>query len=322
MKANRIKFLIVFSLAICVFLVLQPAQAQTITWKGYTWHIQSGHNIAPGPNNWNTNNVFVDANGYLHLLINYNTTSGNWDCAEVYTTNKLGFGTYQWQIESQIDMLDPWIDLALFNYLGPDGSNEIDIEYAHWGITGNNNCWWTVYPNSGRFFVGQKSYNFSLSGTTTSRFTWSKNGVQYWHMGGFQPVGTTVNVINSWNFAPTNSSIKIPQNAMPLYMNLWLFQGHAPANGQPVEVIISDFEFVPLGSPQPAQLSQLTLLPGDGVRLSVQGAVNWHYQILSSSNLLDWLNIGTILATNNLFQFTDTNPVSLNPRFYRTLTEP
>jgi len=29
-----------------------------------------------------------------------------------------------------------------------------------------------------------------------------------------------------------------------------------------------------------------------------------------------------VLATNNLFTFTDTNPVSANPRFYRTLTDP
>ena len=31
---------------------------------------------------------------------------------------------------------------------------------------------------------------------------------------------------------------------------------------------------------------------------------------------------GTILATNNLFQFTDTNPGSSSPRFYRAVTDP
>jgi uncharacterized cupin superfamily protein len=78
-------------------------------------------------------------------------------------------------------------------------------------------------------------------------------------------------------------------------------------------------------------LSQLTTLPDGDVQLSVQGEADWHYQILSSSNLLDWLQIGTILATNNsitysglpvLFQFTDTNALSLDTRFYRTVTEP
>jgi hypothetical protein len=28
-------------------------------------------------------------------------------------------------------------------------------------------------------------------------------------------------------------------------MNLWLYQGHGPTNGQPVEVVISNFEFIP-----------------------------------------------------------------------------
>ncbi len=28
---------------------------------------------------------------------------------------------------------------------------------------------------------------------------------------------------------------------MPLHMNLWLFRGHVPANGEPVEIIIHDF---------------------------------------------------------------------------------
>ena len=89
-----------------------------------------------------------------------------------------------------------------------------------------------------------------------------------------------------------------------------------------MEVVVSQFEFVPLGPPSPAQLSQLTQLPGGNVQLSVQGAADWHYQFYSSSNLLDWLEIGNMLATNNLFQFTDPNPISLDSRFYRVSTEP
>jgi hypothetical protein len=105
-------------------------------------------------------------------------------------------------------------------------------------------------------------------------------------------------------------------------MNLWLDKGNAPVGDQPVEVIISKFEFVPLGSPQPAQLNQLTIMPGGEVQLSVEGEMDWHYQILSSCNLLNWVDIGIILATNTSFQFTETSTGGLNPGFYRVLTEP
>ncbi|HMD55714.1 MAG TPA: hypothetical protein VKJ65_14300, partial [Phycisphaerae bacterium] len=126
------------------------------------------------------------------------------------------------------------------------------------------------------------------------------------------------NILESWN-CPVGTP---PAGGEQVHMNLYLVNGNPPISGQPVEVVISQFEFVPLGSPQPAQLSQLTVLPGGDVQLSVQGQADWHYDMLASSNMLDWLDIGTILATNNLFQFTVTNPLSLNSCFYRTLTDP
>jgi hypothetical protein len=242
MKTNKIKFLSRLSLVASLLILATTAPASTIAWKGYTWTLKSATGAGPGPNNWNAGNVFVDANGFLHLKITYNAGAGAWDCAELYTTSNLGFGTYQWQIESQLDTLDPWVVLGLFPYKGPDGRNEIDIEYTRWGNASGDNGWWTVYPNSGTT-IGQTHFNFALSGTyTTSRFTWSSSGVQYWLLGGFQPVGTTLNVINSWNYRPANPNRNIPQKAMPLHMNLWLYQGHAPANAQPAEVIIRDFK--------------------------------------------------------------------------------
>jgi hypothetical protein len=218
-------------------------QAQTINWQGYTWKIKSGTGLGPGPNKWNPTNCFVDANGSLHMVITPDASSPNgWDCAELYTTNALGFGTYQWQIETPIDSFDPWVVLGLFPYLGPDGTNEIDIEYSRWSHSSNSNGWWTIYPSAGST-IGQDAFKFSPGGTnTTSRFTWSSGGIQFWLMDGFQPVGTTTNVLSAWTYAPTKSLKDIPQTPMPLHINLWLFQGHAPANGQPVQVIIDSFK--------------------------------------------------------------------------------
>jgi len=245
-KINKIRIPTVLSLAICVLAVSQSVQAQTLGWQDHIWSIKSATGVGPGPNNWNPKNVFVDANGYLHLLITADTNSpSGYDCAELYATDNLGFGTYQWQIEARIDTFDPWVVLGLFPYgppaLGSDGSNEIDIEYSKWGASSGNNGGFTIYPNSGKT-IGTQAFIFGLTGTyTTSRFTWGGTEIQFWLMGGFQPIGTTQNVMATWNYTPINSSTNIPQRAMPLHMNLWLDKGHAPANGQPVEVIIHAF---------------------------------------------------------------------------------
>jgi len=202
------------------------------------------------------NNVSVDANGYLHLKITNN--GGTWTAAELFTSDRLGFGTYQWQIDGPIDRFDTNVVLGLFPYgpaqgIGGDGTNEIDIEYSTWGHPTGDNGDWTDYPNSGST-IGETSYRFSLNGGTasTSRFIWSSTSIQNSLLSGYQPVGSNAGQINAWTYAPPNPAQNIPQQALPLGMNLWCFGG-TPTNGQNVEVVIRDFQFVPLGSnPNPA----------------------------------------------------------------------
>jgi len=109
--------------------------AKTLRFAGYDWVAKSATHEGPGPNNWNENNVWVDQGGYLHLKL---TKQGDrWYCAEVLTKDRLGFGRYQFWVVGRLDRLDPNVVLGLFNYptpdVGPDGTNEIDIEFAQWG---------------------------------------------------------------------------------------------------------------------------------------------------------------------------------------------
>eukprot|EP01124_Arcella_intermedia_P020673 TRINITY_DN28165_c0_g1_i1.p1 TRINITY_DN28165_c0_g1~~TRINITY_DN28165_c0_g1_i1.p1 ORF type:complete len:229 (+),score=-0.47 TRINITY_DN28165_c0_g1_i1:172-858(+) len=224
-------------LVLYLLICLQWASGQTINWSGYTWYVRSGGG-GPGPNNWSSSNVWIDANGWLHLKI---TSANNvWSCAEIWTTASLGFGTYQWQIEGRPDTLDKNVVLGLFPYGGTDGINEIDIEYAQWGDAAQPHGWWTVYPASGTNIVSH-GFAFSLQGTyTTSRFQWNSTSVAYSLLGGHQPIGSNANLMNSWTYTPS-APTKVPQIAMPLHINLWLFQGKAPSNGSPVEIIIHSF---------------------------------------------------------------------------------
>jgi hypothetical protein len=232
--------------ATCLLAACASASAATVSFGGYTWDVREGGG-GPGPNQWSANNVWVDSAG-LHLKIAQ--ANGAWSCAEVTMTQALGFGTYEFELTGRPDLFDRNIVLGLFNYttpdLGPDGTNEIDIEFAQWGNASDpNRLNWTVYPPA----LGPNSTHdevpLSLTGdATTHRFTWSSSGVKFVSMHGYQDSGVR-NVIAKWNDAPANPQQHIPQNPIPVHMNLWLFKGRAPVDGQPVEVVIRSFRFTP-----------------------------------------------------------------------------
>jgi hypothetical protein len=240
--------------AILAFVLLgagsrSAAEAATISWKGHTWQVTSGG--MAGVCQGDPKNVTVDGDGFLHLHIA--SSGGAWTSSELFTTDRLGPGTYQWQVDGPIDTLDKNVVLGLFPYgpaagIGSDGTNEIDIEYSRWGQADGPNGDWTDYPASGTT-IGELSYTFSLGGTTlsTSRFTWSSSSIVSQLLSGLQPVGGATGLIKSWTYAPAMPAMNIPQQALPLGMNLWCFDA-PPSNGNPVEVVIRDFVFVPAGA--------------------------------------------------------------------------
>lgn len=225
---------------------LVSAATKTITFSGYTWYVKSGNGMGPGPNNWNANNVWVDANGKLHLQIKYSTTTKKWECAEVWTTTNLGFGKYEWFFEGRIDLLDKNVVVGLFNYptsnIGPDGTNEIDIEFSKWGNKNNKMGNFTVWPVLTGYAYSTFPYAILLTGTyTTHRFTWSSSSIFFQSLNGWRTDDT--NIIATQNFAPVVSATSlIPQSAEPVHINLWLFRGSAPSNNTAVELIISKFQ--------------------------------------------------------------------------------
>jgi hypothetical protein len=222
------------------------APAATLDFAGYTWEVREGGG-GPGPNRWSAANALVDDAG-LHLKIAQ--ANGQWTCAEVTMTQALGFGTYEFQLTGRPDQFDRNVVLGLFDYptpdVGPDGTNEIDIEFAQWGDANNaKRLNWTVYPPAPGPDPTHDEEPLVLAGdATTHRFTWSARGVKFISMHGYQDGGVR-NLIAKWNDAPANPKQHIPQQPIPVHMNLWLFKGRAPADGQPVEVVIRSFRFTP-----------------------------------------------------------------------------
>ena len=77
---------------------------------------------------------------------------------------------------------------------------------------------------------------------STHRFDWSATGVKFTSFDGWENAGGLARIAK-WYDAPVKPRRHIPQQPLPVHMNLWLFQGHAPVDGQEVEVVIRSFSF-------------------------------------------------------------------------------
>jgi hypothetical protein len=299
---------------------VNPA-ARQLDFSDYGWWVKTSTGLAgPGPNYFSdsTNNVWIDTQGFLHLKITH--SDNEWQCAEIVSDRSFGYGQYRFTVNSPVSVLGTNAVLGMFTWSDDAAYNdrEIDIEQSRWdyayGPTDVEDYALSPYGS------GQQ-LDFPLPGSVTNSahsFIWQATNVAFQSLNGsFASPPASSNILESWSCAVGVP----PAGGEQVHINLWLENGSPPVDSQPVEVILPRFEFVPLGAPQPAQMGTVTGLPGNA-QFNVQGASDWHYQILSSSNLFDWREIGTILATNNSFHFTDTNPVSLGPRFYRSVTEP
>ncbi len=209
-----------------------------IEWQGYTWEVKDSLSAGPGPNAWDPKNVWVDSQNCLHLKIS--NTSGHWSCAELWTAAPLNFGDYVCNVQGPIAQLDPNVVFSMFSYQGPDGVKELDIEFAKWGNPKDQNLWWTVWPNDRE---GQKSDQgqtlpFPIQ-ASSSEFKWTTSDVFYdinWRL----PSGQLSRPLH-WDYHPVDFAHQIPQTPMQLHFNLWLFQGHPPTDGRPVEIIVRSF---------------------------------------------------------------------------------
>jgi hypothetical protein len=127
--------------------------------------------------------------------------------------------------------------------MGPDGTNEVDIEFARWGKASIHPGNFSVWPPAKTVKRKTHSFDFKLNGaSSTSCFDWSSTGVK------FQTRGGEGNIIEQWGYTPPEPSKYIPQQALPIHMNLWLCDGKTPEDKQEVEVIIKKFTFTPQAS--------------------------------------------------------------------------
>lgn len=221
-----------------------PNADKTLKFGGYTWIIKSGTAIGPGPNTWGEKNAWVDDTGLLHLKLSYDKATSKWLCAGITSTTAMGYGTYQWQVQGPLSTLDKNVVAGLFHYSGPDGYNELDVEFARWGDAAKSNVNYSVYPAQGS--TGKEKHEtaeWAQSGGTASthRYVWSENSVVFKSMNGFYNDDTNMFFTHTFSAQET----AIPNVKIPVKMNLWCFRGMVPSDGKEVEIVIRSFKFTP-----------------------------------------------------------------------------
>lgn len=214
-----------------------PSGPGTVFFSDITWTVKD-HNrkIGPGPNFFSASNVSVDSDGRLHLRIAQN--GRKWTTAEVIARGSFGYGTYTWTL-APVPELDPNVVLGLFTWNdAPDYAHrEIDVELARWGNAADpTNAQYVVQP----WDAPGHDHRWTLApglGSTVHSFTWRPGRVDF--------LSTTAagEVLNAWSYV--GADVPLPGGENPR-MNLWLFRGAAPSDGQPVEIVIESFAHAPL----------------------------------------------------------------------------
>lgn len=214
----------------------KPGYPDKVSWAGETWSIKTSRSpVGPGPCRYDGTNVSVDGVGNLRLRIA--RAGAAWTCAEIIGSRSYGYGTYTFELASAVHALDPNVVLGMFTWSDKAryAHREIDIEVARWGsATDQTNAQYVVQPPETPDRL--KRVTLPPDATTTHSFTWLPASISWESR---RADGTLID-----SFSYTGPDRPVPGDER-VRLNLWLYQGGAPADGQPVEVLVRSFRHAP-----------------------------------------------------------------------------
>jgi len=290
--------------------------------SGYDWWVKNSTTpVGPGPNYFSdaTNNVWTDTNGWLHLRITNRTNA--WQCAEIISARTFGPGSYRFELNSVVDNLNPNVTLGLFTWSDDPAftDREMDVECGRWqNPADTNNAQFVLQP----YYLANQLVRYRVPpglADSTHLFVWETNRISWQSQTGAYSAAAT-NLIAAYVF--TNAA-NVPQSGDEcVHLNLWLINGSPPTDSNEVEVIIQNFNFVPLGPPPRAVLTNLQLSTASYFQCIFNVQPDYRYEVQTSSNLFLWSHLTTLLATNVSLTFADTNLPAASTRFYRVVALP
>ena len=216
----------------------KPGYPDKVTWGGAQWQVKTSNAaVGPGPNIFSKTNVSVDTSGFLHLRI-ARDAQGRWTTSEVIAPTSRGYGTYTFTVATPLDQLDRNVVLGLFTWSDRPqyAHRELDFEAARWGsATDPTNAQFVVQP----YDRPNHLHRFALTNAvrTEQQLTWRAGEVSF--VSKRLDTGETVAT-----YVYRGTDVPKPGDER-VRLNLWLFGGAAPSDGQPVEIVIESFAFAP-----------------------------------------------------------------------------
>ncbi len=213
----------------------KPGYPTRVTWSGASWQVKTSTSaVGPGPNVFAAANVSVDTSGFLHLRISQQ--AGKWTCAEVIGPTSFGYGTYSFVVQTSLAGFDPNVVLGMFTWSDRAryAHREIDIEVAKWGNGADpTNAQFVVQPWDAANHLVRFAQPESVR--TLQQFTWRAGQITW--------VATRLDTnAEIARYTYSGSDVPLPGDER-VRLNLWLFNGRAPA--APAEVVVESFTFTP-----------------------------------------------------------------------------
>jgi hypothetical protein len=173
------------AVAFCHKIIKEP---RTVSFAGYDWKVKlRDFPAGPGPNYFSDReeDVWVDEQG-LHLTIS--ERNGDWYCSEVILDASFGYGSYIFQTQGRVDIIDPMMVLGLFTWdteACDEHYREMDIEFTRWGNAGEyTNAQYVVHPCSQCPGCGDRCTRFRVDLTDeesdlTHYLVWQSDTVEF-----------------------------------------------------------------------------------------------------------------------------------------------
>jgi hypothetical protein len=204
--------------------------AREVTFSGRSWVVTAGRIDDPSaPNRFSADrrSVWVDDSGRLHLRLRRDGHA--WTSAEVTCTKPLGYGIYQFSLDTEVGALDPNVVAGFFTWSDDDAfaNREIDLEISRWGDPAAANAQFAVQPYSLPGHLVRFNVPRGIPRLTYS-FRWDPDSV----------------VFNFYNYALMRDRIPPPGDAR-VHINIWLAGARPPIDGREAELIVENFLFSP-----------------------------------------------------------------------------
>lgn len=239
-----------------------------ISFADRQWEVKQGdYPRGPGANffGYEKNNLYLDWRGNLHLRLHQE--EGKWYCVEINSLDTLGYGSYQFKIESRFSAFDPKMVLGLFTWdhhsFETQANSELDIEFSRWNYPlASSIMHYSVHPIALERLHLERSYASKrsaqeLDGRSLHIIEWRDTSVNFYSYRGYEAVAEAE--LDHWHYSFQNparqksiagkrsDAITVPKpgGGTQVHINLWILGPKKELDIPPPEVILRDFKFEP-----------------------------------------------------------------------------